>query len=85
MCDGRNVAVLVITGCDVSSEHLELPSRGVVKHAAVVGDLVEGEQQEAHVHPLYDGPEACHGSSNAHAHETVLCSTARTAFLDTDT
>lgn len=36
--------------------------------------LVESQQQKAHVHALHDGPEASHGSTNTHAHETVLCS-----------
>lgn len=44
--------------------HLELPAAGVVQHAAVVGDLVEGKQQEAHVHALHNGAEASHRSAH---------------------
>jgi hypothetical protein len=43
-----------------------------VKHAAVIGDLIEGEEKEAHVHSLDDGPQSSHGSTNAHSHETVF-------------
>ena len=53
--------------------HLVLPTGRVVQHADVVGDLVEGEKQEAHVHALHNRPQARHGSTYAHAHETILC------------
>ena len=43
---------------------LELAARGVVQHAAVVGDLVEGQQQEAHVHALNNGAQAGHGGTH---------------------
>ena len=43
-----------------------------MQHAAVVGDLVEGQQQEAHVHALYNGPQTRHGSTHAHAQERVF-------------
>ena len=36
-----------------------------MQHAAVVGDLVEGQQQEAHVHALHNGAQASHGSAHA--------------------
>jgi hypothetical protein len=43
--------------------------------AAVVAAsyLIEGQQEEAHVHALNNGSEPRHGCSNAHAHEAVLC------------
>ena len=47
--------------------HLEVAAGGVVKHARVVGDLAEGEQQEAHVHALDDRAQARHGGADAHA------------------
>ena len=47
--------------------HLEVAARGVVKHARVVGDLAERQQQEAHVHALHDRPQASHGSAHTHA------------------
>ena len=53
--------------------HLELPARGVVEHAAVVGDLVEGKEQESHVHALNKGTEASHAGADAHTSEAVLC------------
>lgn len=52
---------------------LELAAGGVVEHAAVVGDLVVGQEEEAHVHALHDGPEPGHGSTDAHAREGILC------------
>ena len=45
-----------------------------MQHASVVGDLVVGQQQEAHIHALHDGPQAGHSRANAHAHEAVFCS-----------
>ena len=44
-----------------------------MQHAGVVGDLVVGQQQEAHVHALDDDSQPCHGSANAHSHEAILC------------
>mmetsp|Transcript_20586 Transcript_20586/g.36725 ORF Transcript_20586/g.36725 Transcript_20586/m.36725 type:complete len:398 (-) Transcript_20586:32-1225(-) len=51
---------------------LELATRGVVKHTAVVRDLVEGEEQEPHVHALDNGPQSGHTGTNAHPREPVL-------------
>lgn len=44
-----------------------------MKHASVVGDLVVGKQQEAHVHAFDYRPKACHSCSNTHPHESILC------------
>lgn len=44
---------------------------------ARLAHLVESQQQEAHVHAFHNGPEPSHGSTNTHAHETVLCSSTR--------
>jgi hypothetical protein len=53
--------------------HLVLAAGRVVEHATVVGDLIEGKQEESHVHALHDGTEASHRCSDTHAHEPVLC------------
>ena len=45
---------------------------GVAEHSHVVGDLVEGEQQEAHVHALHDRAQARHRRTDRHARESVL-------------
>ena len=45
---------------------------GVAQHPHVVGDLVEGEQQEAHVHAFHDRPQTGHGRTHRHAGETVF-------------
>ena len=45
---------------------------GVAQHAHVVGNLVEGQEQKAHVHALHDGPQARHGCTHRHAGEAVL-------------
>ena len=55
---------------------LVLAARGVMQPASIAGDLVIGQQQEAHVHALNDDPEPCHSRPNAHSHEAVLCSEA---------
>ena len=44
-----------------------------MQHAGVVGDLVVGEEEEAHVHPLHNRPQAGHRCANAHPHEPVFC------------
>mmetsp|Transcript_3993 Transcript_3993/g.12014 ORF Transcript_3993/g.12014 Transcript_3993/m.12014 type:complete len:299 (-) Transcript_3993:218-1114(-) len=51
---------------------LVLSSRRVVEHAAVVGDLVEGQEKETHVHALDHGPQTGHGGADAHASKGVL-------------
>jgi len=51
--------------CCPRAARLELAAGGVVQHAAVVGDLVEGQQQEAHVHALHNGAQAGHGGTHA--------------------
>jgi len=38
-----------------------------VQHARIVGDLAEGEQQEAHVHALHNGPQPRHRRTHTHA------------------
>lgn len=62
--------------------HLELATRGVVQHAAVVGDLVECQEQEAHVHALDNGAQAGHGCTHTHAHEAIFCCCGRDALAD---
>ena len=59
--------------CWWEGQYLVLATRGVVQHASIVGDLVVGQQQEAHVHAFNDDPKPCHGRPNAHSHEAVLC------------
>ena len=51
----------------------EVAATGVAEHPHVVGDLVEREQQEAHVHAFDDGPKARHRGTDGHAGEGVLC------------
>ena len=60
--------------------HLELASRGVMQHACIVGDLVVGQQQEAHVHAFNDGPQPRHCCTNAHSHKPVLCIVDKQSF-----
>ena len=65
--------VLVTIAESLGWADLVLAARGVVQHAGIVGDLVVGQQQEAHVHALYDHSQPGHGRSNAHPHEPILC------------
>jgi len=50
----------------------EVAAAGVAEHPHVVGDLVEGQEQEAHVHALNDRPETGHRGTNRHSGEAVL-------------
>ena len=50
----------------------EVAPAGVAEHPHVVGDLVEGQEQEAHVHALNDRPETGHRGTNRHSGEAVL-------------
>lgn len=43
-----------------------------MKHAAVIGDLVESKKEKAHVHAFYNWTEAGHCRADAHSHETVF-------------
>ncbi len=50
----------------------EVAAAGVAQHPHVVGDLVEGQQQKAHVHAFHDRAQPCHGGTNSHAREAVF-------------
>lgn len=44
----------------------EVAARCVMKHASVVRDLGEREEEEAHVHALDNRAQPSHGSADAH-------------------
>ena len=50
----------------------EVAAAGVAEHSHVVRNLVEGQEQEAHVHTLNNRPEAGHRGTNRHSGEAVL-------------
>ena len=50
----------------------EIATTGVSQHPHVVGDLIERQKQEAHIHAFHDWPQASHGSTNSHTRETVF-------------
>ena len=50
----------------------EVAAAGVAQHAHVVGDLVEGQQQKAHVHSLHNRAQARHGGAHGHAGEGIF-------------
>ena len=50
----------------------EIAATGVAKHPHVVGDLIERQKQETHVHAFHDWPQARHGCANSHARETIF-------------
>ena len=52
--------------------NFEVAAGGIAQHASVVGDLVKGQQQKAHVHALDDRAQTRHGGPYGHASETVF-------------
>ena len=44
-----------------------ITAAGVTQHPHVVGDLVEGKQQEAHIHAFDDWAQPRHRRTNRHA------------------
>ena len=50
----------------------EIAAAGVAQHPHVVGDLVEGQEQEAHVHAFNNRPQAGHRCADRHAGEAVF-------------
>ena len=50
----------------------EIATAGVAEHPHIVGNLVERQQQETHIHPLHNWPQPCHGGAHRHAGEAVL-------------
>ena len=60
------------TGTTHHSGNREIAAACVTQHPHVVGDLIEGEQQEAHVHALDDRPETGHRRTDRHTGEAVF-------------
>ena len=60
------------TGATHHGGNREVAAAGVAKHPHVVGDLIEGEQQKAHVHALNDRSQTGHRRTDSHSREGVL-------------
>ncbi|KAJ0589453.1 hypothetical protein HanIR_Chr04g0186441 [Helianthus annuus] len=55
-----------------NNRDFELTARCVVEHTAVVGYLVESEEEKTHVHSFDNRPQTHHGGPDSHPGECVF-------------